>query len=315
MLPLSIVIPTYKATDHLLCCVRSLLRSSDKSFEVCIYGDGGGDESRVGIDQACELLRAQGIAVQAQYNPTNLGNTPAVNAGARMATREWLLFVNDDMVIPSNGIQKYCKLVRPGCVLSLTCFEPNEFGHRPAACFIPLNLGLDPTHFDFERLDRESAAHSSDAMEIGVNYPFIVEKKLFDVCGGADETFLGPYHDPDLFLRFKLSGAEFLRTRVAPLYHFSGVSIRFGTKISRDRKKKRKSKYWNKLEIRARLDFIKKWGAKPKAKFGEVPRTRALRVWSLESKNATNVTRFALLFCWEWMRAQWLLLRNRFGSF
>ena len=42
---ISIIITTYRAVEHLLCCVRSLIRADDRAgVEVVVYGDGGHPE-------------------------------------------------------------------------------------------------------------------------------------------------------------------------------------------------------------------------------------------------------------------------------
>lgn len=302
----SVVIPTYKAADHLRCCIRSLARSSGVlGFEVCIYGDGGGDDSERAITECRQILAEVGIPAVTLYNPQNLGNTPALNAAARLASGKWLLFVNDDMVFPSIWFDKLFPLLLPRRVLSLTCFEPPVFGHKPARCFIAANLGLDPEQFDFEKLDLEAARAQQQSLEEGVNYPFFVERDAFFALGGADERFLAAYHDPDMFLRFKLAGLELTRTKLSPLYHFSGVSIRFADASQLNVKKRSKSEKWIRLENAARILFVKKWGAKPRSRFGEVPKTRAVRPYEHGEHSVAEVLAFQTLLLWEKLRIAW----------
>lgn len=302
----TVAIPTYKASEHLLCCVCSLARSSLRvEFEVCIYGDGGGDASRQAIEECRRILSEVGIAHTCHYESQNKGNTAAVNCVVEMAKSRWVFLVNDDMVFPKNWLERIVPHLKSNRVLSLPCFEPDVDGHRPASCFVSLNLGLDPNCFDFETLDRQSDAFGKNVLETGVNYPFLVEKTLFEMVGKADETFPGPYHDPDLFLRFHHAGAELVRSLCCYLYHFSGISIRFADST----KKTGKSKNWKRLEIEARINFIKKWGAKPKAKFGDVPKTKALAPWNSRQRTIVENVRLLSLLVWEYARALWLKSR------
>ena len=298
---ISVVLPTYRAAEHLLCCARSLAREADPAgLEVCIYGDGGGDASRDAIGRTAALLRAAGVAVAATYNPVNLGNTRAVNAAAALASGAWLLFANDDMAFPRGWRERIVPLLGPRRVLSLTCAEPPAGGHRPASCFVPRDLGLDPERLDFAALDELDAAVSAPTLEPGANYPFLVERSLFRAVGGADERFAdGPYHDPDLFLRLKLDGAELVRTRAALLYHFSGISLRFGESGRR----RSASREWVRSENLARLEFIRKWGAKPHAPFGRVPATRADAPWDERPRRLPERARRAAILAVERLRA------------
>lgn len=303
---ISVAIPTYRASQHLLLCARSLAQSEQRdTFEVCIYGDGGGEESKHAIAECEHTLRQAGITSRTLYNPQNLGNTAAVNAVARMATSPWMLVVNDDMVFPSHWASFCLPLLKPGRVLSLSCIEPPVGGHEPSSCFYRENLGLDPNAFDFQRFEDFAARiPKNETLEVGVNYPFFVERSLFECLGGVDERFSGPYHDPDLFLRFKLAGAEMVRTQSCALYHFSGVSLRF----EKENKKRRNSLKWIEQENRARILFIEKWGAKPRARFGSIPRTKSNMPIELAALTFEQRLQFKLLLLWERLRA---LLRTQ----
>ena len=308
----SVIIPTYKATEHLLLCARSLARAdAPESFEVCIYGDGGGEEARNAIIQAERILKNAGIECTTFYNPSNLGNTPAVNRAAALAKGQWLFFCNDDMVFPKNWLIACLPQLSSMRVLSVACIEPPVQGHRPSKYFLAANLGIDPLQFNIQHLDDFVAdkLKSDDVLQLGVHYPFFVERAVFENIGGADERFKGPYHDPDLFLRFRNNGVEMMRTRKTALYHFSGVSLRFSEK-PKLRRKRKKSLRWIEQESQARLSFIKKWGAKPKAKFGEIPKTEATVEFDWESKSNAKKIHIHTLLIWERLRAKLRVFRH-----
>jgi hypothetical protein len=81
----------------------------------------------------------------------------------------------------------------------------------------------------------------------------------------VDERFAGPLHDPDLFYRFALAGAEMVRVRDSLCYHFSGRSLRFaGDQPTVTRR-------WIEQETAGKLAFLEKWGERPRYHFGGVP--------------------------------------------
>lgn len=302
----SILIPTYKAADYLLCCVRSLVRSAARSdFEICIYGDGGGDASHAAMLKSKQICEDAGIACSIFYNPKNLGNTSAVNGARKLAKGNWLLLVNDDMVFPANWYALVAADLNEKTVVSISCIEPNVGGHKPAKCFVGQNLGLDPLVFDFEILDKQNEQLFENVLEQGVNYPFLVETSEFDAVGAIDERFFGPYHDPDLFLRFRNKNLKMVRTKKCWLYHFSGISQRFLDNPTPTKNRKQKSAFWRQHENTARLQFIRKWGAKPKAKFGEIPKTSALEPWENKSHTVFETMRYVILLAWENARVLW----------
>ena len=311
----SMVVTTHRAVEHLRCLVRGLLRGPPTDdLELILYGDGGGEESQQAIGECQRELRQAGHRVVTRYEPVNQGIVPALNAGCRLAAGRWLLVVNDDMVFADGWLASVRPALAPGRVLSLTCAEPPLPGRRIAAAFHERDLGLDPAAFDFEALQRYCRETSGEGLEAGVNYPFLVERVRFEEVGGADESFPGPYHDPDLFLRLKLRGLEFLRLRRCLAYHFSGISLRFahpgggGEALASSA---RKSAQWVRREHEARLLFVAKWGAKPRAVFGEVPRTRALAPWADAPHSLMARVAYRALLGWERARCRLRELAHR----
>jgi GT2 family glycosyltransferase len=303
---ISVVIPTYKAVDCLMLCVRSLVRCEGKEkLEVCLYGDGGGEASRKALEECRQMLESAGLRFHVIYNPQNLGNTPAVNRVVAMATGDWFFLCNDDMVFPKNWLSVCGPLLQKNRVLSMSCIEPPVCGHQPCRYFYAQNMGIEPERFSLGTLDdfNKSIAQKEQALEAGVNYPFFAERELFLGVGGADERFSGPYHDPDLFLRFRLHGVEMLRTQACALYHFSGMSLRFLEQNAAQKKRKQTLK-WVVQENEARLKFIGKWGAKPRARFGEIPRTRVQKTFDWESAPLWRRLSVSILLFWEHFRGR-----------
>ena len=308
---ISVVIPTYKAHDCLILCAKSLAKCKNKELiEICIYGDGGGDAARDALETCRQIFADVGLGCHLFYNPQNLGNTPAVNRAVEMATGEWIFLCNDDMVFPENWLSVCVVLLQKNRVLSVSCVEPNLGGHKPSSYFYSFNMGVDPLNFDSKPLNsfNESICEKHTELETGVNYPFFVERELFYAVGAADEMFSGPYHDPDLFLRFRIHGAEMVRTQACALYHFSGMSLRFLNDNSAS-KKRTKSRKWVQNENEARLKFIRKWGAKPRSRFGEIPKTRAQTPMNWQTANAWLKVSVTLLIAWETLRGRLRELR------
>lgn len=316
MKKISLILTTYKATEHLICCVRSIVkaRSPNELIEVVIYGDGGGEASRAAIESCLKVLSENGIHCIARFESTNIGICGALNRACEMATGEWLFVLNDDMVLPEFWFQKIGVHLLSNRVLSLTAIEPELPGRTVASCFVKENLGLDPINFDLANLNSFQNRLEVLGLEPGVNYPFFVERKVFFEIGAIDESFSGPYHDPDLYVRFKIHGLEMLRFMGCAVYHFSGVSLRFAESDPVSLLKMvRKTSNWIAKENAARLTFIRKWGVKPKAKFGHVPRVSVRAPWKDRSPSALEFVNFNVLIIWERIRGFLRMLRYRRG--
>lgn len=88
---ISIIIPTYTNTAGLMACVESVrVHSPAGTYEVIIVANGASESVRVyAADAGVKLL----------WFDAPIGYTRACNAGAKIATGEYLVFLNDDCVI------------------------------------------------------------------------------------------------------------------------------------------------------------------------------------------------------------------------
>jgi GT2 family glycosyltransferase len=260
---ISVLITTYNALDYLKLCVRSLQEHSAQSHQIVIYADG----SKTATREYLENLRDSNI--KWRYEDRNVGITKALNRAAQMAGGQWLYFVNDDMVFAPGWDTNFIKHLAEKRVLTGTVIEPKQPNVGIARCHIARNFGLTHESFDWDTFLRETPNLAEDRTEPGINYPFLIEKTLFDAIGAVDERFSGPVHDPDLFYRIALSGAEMLRVRDSLCYHFSGRTLRFADGTERV------SQAWIEGETEGKIAFLRKWGDRQRYSFGSVPQPRS----------------------------------------
>lgn len=255
----SIIITTYRALEYLQLCVESLLRQMPDNYQIIIYADGSPAETRAYL----ESLKQQNI--KWRYELENVGITKALNRATEMADGKWLYFVNDDMVFAPKFAENLEKHLSAKRVLTGTVIEPELPNMGIAKCHICHDYGLNRDNFDLQDFDNTVLQLAEDRTEPGINYPFLIETSLLAEIGGFDERFAGPVHDPDLFYRIALAGAEMLRVRDSLCYHFSGRSLRFsdgGSQVSRQ---------WIEQEMAGKIAFLDKWGERQHYRFGGVP--------------------------------------------
>lgn len=114
----SIIVPVYKVEEYLDKCVASLVNQTYKNIEIILVDDGSPDNSGNIIDSwANKDCRIKVV------HKTNGGVSSARNAGIKLATGEFIVFVDSDDVVSSRLIEllmKYrtpqllpaCKIVR-----------------------------------------------------------------------------------------------------------------------------------------------------------------------------------------------------------
>ena len=268
---LSVVITTHKALDYLRLCVESIFTNARLPVEIVIYADGSPDSTRVYLEELAgrKELDQEHFWLRARYEAQNVGITRATNRAAALATAPWLYFVNDDMVFAPDFDAALLREAAPGRVLTGTMVEPVRENMGVDRHHIKANFGLRAEEFDWERWQSEAPRLASPAVEPGLCYPFCVERELYYRVGAIDERFDGPSHDPDLFYRFILAGAEAVRVKGSLCYHFSGRSLRF------EGDRPVVSPRWIEQELQGRIMFLRKWGEDARLGPGGVPQPAA----------------------------------------
>jgi glycosyltransferase involved in cell wall biosynthesis len=97
----SIVVPIYNAEMFLARCVESLLSQSYDSTEIILVNDGSADESA----NICRRYSRKSKKVKI-INQPNKGVSSARNHGIKRATGKYLVFVDADDTMDSDGIEK-----------------------------------------------------------------------------------------------------------------------------------------------------------------------------------------------------------------
>ena len=92
---LSIVIPAHNAAEFIEQTVRSALSVKDLDAEVIVVDDGS-------TDRTAEICGRFGVAIKLEKT-SNSGVSRARNRGARLASGEWLLFLDSDDCLEPDG--------------------------------------------------------------------------------------------------------------------------------------------------------------------------------------------------------------------
>ncbi|MBI5804735.1 glycosyltransferase [candidate division TA06 bacterium] len=258
----SIIIPTYNTLPYLKLCLKSFKEHSAYPHQIIVCADGCSDgtneylKNYPGIDKVI-LGKNQGIC-------------SATNQAARLADREYLFLANDDLVASPGWDEALMSMAASDRVLSGVQVEP---GWVPVApCHIKRDFGQTFEEFREQEFLTYAGAENRQkqgAFEPGVNYPFLIHRRLWEQLDGLDERFNpGPGSDPDLFYRLALKETELLRVRSSLFYHFGGRASRFAGEMGRQ------SDAWKQAAAASRRVFTKKWGRPWDFGFGQAPKIK-----------------------------------------
>jgi GT2 family glycosyltransferase len=173
------------------------------------------------FDAECEAW-VKGKAVLHDRSDTNLGVCAAANRAARQATREFLCFMNDDMVALPGwdvALQPYLRLADPlwlsGLAIEPGKCHPGVVGGR--------DYGTSPDTFDESRLLRDLEQLRRPYNVVSTWPPTVLPRANWEAIGGFDEAYFpGPGSDPDLAMKMYRSGCRhFIGVGTSLVYHFS----------------------------------------------------------------------------------------------
>ena len=178
----SIIIPTCDRTEDLRRCIGALKKQLpvDGSVGIIVCDDGKGEESR-------KMLASEFPEVEWRRGPRH-GPAANRNFGAKFASSEWLVYIDDDC-IPRNGyLASYLR----------------EF---EAAGTRGLFHGLTFPVPELKSMAYEAPAITSP-QKIFPSCNFAIRKALFEGTGGFDERYYPAFEDIEYFSRLDRLGAD-----------------------------------------------------------------------------------------------------------
>lgn len=95
---ISIIIPAYNSEDTITQCLDSLFAQSHKDFEVIVVNDGSTDQTFKKLEPYKNRITL--------INQENKGSNPARNRGWREAKGEFLLFLDSDITMRQDCLEK-----------------------------------------------------------------------------------------------------------------------------------------------------------------------------------------------------------------
>lgn len=232
----SILLPTWNNLPYLRLCIEGLRRHSAMPHQVIVHVNDGSDGT-------LDWVRAQGIAHT--WSDTNVGICYAVNGAAALARHDWIVYLNDDMVVlpgwDTTLVARARALGAAPFMLSGTMIEPRASGN---ACAVVADYG--DTHDRFREADLlRDQPRLARADWLGSTWPpTLVHRDLwFRVGGYSTELTPGMGSDNDFAMKLWHAGCRrFEGLGAALVYHFQCKST--GKVVKND----------------ARRQFMRKWG-------------------------------------------------------
>ena len=183
-LPVTVVVATWKRPGLLLSTLESVFAQSPPPREVIVVDDGSPDDTAARVAPLAEAGRIRYV------RQANAGMAAARNAGARLATSEYLYFLDDDDLLFPGALPALVGEMDRRHDAAFVCGELIEFrGDHPGP---PPALAGPPTPVDPAAFLRFNGLGSPGQV--------LIRREAFAAVGGFDGTIWGT-DDWDLWLR------------------------------------------------------------------------------------------------------------------
>ncbi len=222
----SVIIPTKDHPDVLKTCVSSLREKTEypmDKLEIIVVDNGSDEAKKAEYEKMASLYGYKYI-----YDPKPFNFSYMNNVGAKSATGELLLLLNDDTeIIDGKWLAKmaaYAVRDEVGAVgAKLLYANTNKIQHVGVT-----NLAVGPSHKLLALEDSESYYFGRNKLDYDMLCVtaacLLVSKKKFDEVGGLSEDLKVAYNDIDFCFKLFEHGYRNVQCNGAVLYHYESLT-------------------------------------------------------------------------------------------
>lgn len=217
---LSVVIPSRDNPELLEKCIRSVMKATrNMQYEIVVVDNGSTPQNRAQIEARLKDIRKSGARgltlVLYHYEPMEFNFSRMCNLGARKASGNLLLFLNDDVELCEEGTtEALARMAARPCTgaVGLKLLYPDAERFKRIQHIGITNLPMGPVHkLQFCRDDGEyymdwnRGRHNALAVTAAC---LMVEKEKFLEAGGFAEELAVAFNDVDLCFQLYRMGYE-----------------------------------------------------------------------------------------------------------
>jgi GT2 family glycosyltransferase/cytochrome c-type biogenesis protein CcmH/NrfG len=238
----SIIIPVYNQLEYTKGCIKSIRKYTNIPYELIVIDNAS-------TDGTYEYLNSQ-TDIRLIRNEVNLGFPKAVNQGISIANGNYILIMNNDVVVTRGWLENLISHIDSDKHMGIVAPMSNY------ASGAQLLKGADKLYSNEDELQKFAEYIYRVNMGRRFEIPHVtglcmlIKREVIDKIGGFDERFSpGNFEDDDFCLRAKLAGFKIAIAEDVFIHHFGSKSFTA----------EGVEKFKEILERNRKL-FIEKWG-------------------------------------------------------
>lgn len=223
----SIIVPHYRGKEILYNCLDAVFAANYANREVILVDNATVDDSLTGIEKRYPEL-------QVVRNAQNLGYAGGCNSGLAQARGTYVVFLNDDTVVPADWLALLVETVENDNSIAaaqpkiLSLSQPGYFDYAGGAGGLLDKYGYPfakgRIFFSLEKDDHQYDQSGDIFWASGT--AMLVRKSVLDEIGTFDEDFFAHMEEIDLCWRMHLAGYRVVTVPRAVIFHHAGSTLK-----------------------------------------------------------------------------------------
>lgn len=234
---LSVIIVNYNVKFFLEQCLLSATKAmKDIDGEIIVIDNNSSDGS-------CIFFQNKFETVNFIWNKKNVGFAKANNDALKIATGEYILFLNPDTIIPEDCLEKCITFIRSkenNCALGIKMLDGSGNFLRESKRSFPspstslYKLSGLARHFPHSKVFAKYhlgnlSENENHEVDVLAGAFMMIPKKILAITGGFDEDFFMYGEDIDLSFRIQEAGFKNFYFAESSIIHFKGESTKKGS--------------------------------------------------------------------------------------
>jgi len=229
---ISVVIANFNGEKYLDTCLKSVLKSVYKDFEVLVVDDGSDDNS-LNIITKYQKIDSR---ISLLLNKTNIGAAASRNVALKKVKGDAIIFLDNDTEVTRNWIAELIKPLLREKNIGATQALLLDFERRDS---IQMAGGLLIPHTGWLALFYHGESYKKiknmikEKEVVGISAALAVKKEVINKIGGFDEKEARYTEDLDFCWRIWIAGYKIVLANKSIVYHhIKSVSERAGMKAT-----------------------------------------------------------------------------------